>query len=184
MSRNKDLSARIRSINASITTIGRLYGKDSSIYRRFTSTIQKAGGKTRFSKKMFDGDMRQLAKAYNALETLENSQYTTKEGRKQIWKKGRDTFAMNHSDYDESTIVKMFDVFKNSSFSRFDQIYKHSSELFVDAIMNAFEEDNISKKKMTEKVDYFLTHLEEFNDGKTSNDLSTALERFTQWIST
>lgn len=190
MSKLYDLKKRIASANASLTTIQRLYGKDSSIMKHFTSAIQKAGGKTRFSAKMFDGSLRQIAKATNVLEMFENSSYSSKAGRLEIGRKARETFALRHDTYDDVTISKMYHVFKNSSFSRFDEVYKHSSELFVDAIMSAFEDDGMSVRKVEKKIDYFLSHLDEFMSGNnpdyikaTSENRNTvAVENFKKWL--
>lgn len=180
MSGFSDISKRIRSINARITTVGRIYGEDSAIYQRMINTVQKAGGDTRFRASMFEGNLRQIAKATRALETIENSSYSTREGRKKIGKKARETFALNNSTYDDITISKMYDVFKNSSFSRFDEVYKYSSELFVDAIMNAVEMDDISSKDIVSAVNYFTHNLPEFG----AMTRAEAVESFREFLET
>lgn len=190
MSRVVDLKKRIKSANASLTTIQRLYGKDSRIFQHYVSAIQKAGGNTRFSSKMFEGSLRQIAKATNVLEMFENSKYSSKAGRIEIGRQARETFALNHDTYDDVTLSKMYHVFKNSSFSRFDEVYKHSSELFVDAIMEAFEDDGMSVKKVERKIDYFITHLDEFMSGNNpdyikataENRNTAAVENFKKWL--
>lgn len=180
MTRTHDLSARIRSINARITTVGRIYGKESGIYKRIVDTIQKAGGNTRFSGKMFGGSLRDIAKAANALEAVENNPYSTKAGRVAIGEKARATFGERHSTYDDATIEKMYDVFKNSSFARFEEVYKGSSEIFVDAIMDAIESEEFTSKQISTAVDYFTHHLDEF--GATNRD--DAFELFREYLLT
>lgn len=177
MSWEKELSRRIKSINARITTVGNIYGFDSAIYRRIIDTVKKAGGNTRFAKKMFDGGLRQLSKAEHALIAVENSQYTSRAGRKAIGNKARETFAVNHSDYDDIALSKMYELFKNSSFARLDEIFKGSSELVVDAIMTAFETDEPSVRKMNNKIDYFVKHLNDF-DVRSGDDI----EIFRNWL--
>lgn len=165
---------RIRSINAKLTTVGRIYGKDSKIYKNYVSIIQRAGGTgERFNKKMFDGSLRQIAKAERALSTIENSPYTSKAGRKTIGEKARQKFAFNHSDYSDAAIQDMYFVFDNSSFSKIGENFKGYSELYVDAIMSAFEDSDADKKVIAQKVDYFVNHLDSF-----STDFSIALEQF------
>lgn len=165
---------RIRSINAKLTVVGRIYGRDSKIYRNYVSIIQRAGGTgERFNKKMFEGSLRQIAKAERALSTIENSPYTSKAGRKTIGLKARQTFAFNHSDYSDAAIQDMYYVFENSSFSKLGEYFKGYSELYVDAIMNAFEDTDASAKDIAEKVDYFVHNLDSF-----SNDFGVALEQF------
>lgn len=180
MSRTDDLSRRIKSINARITTVGQIYGKDSAIYNRIVDTIKKAGGNSRFSRKMFDGNLRQIAKATRALETIESSQYTSKAGRKSIGETARETFKLHHASYDDITLSKMYDVFKNSSFARFDEVYKGSSDLFVDAIMEAIETDELTSKQIIDAVNYFTHHLDEF--GASSRD--DAIEQFREYLQT
>lgn len=178
MSEWSNLTSRIRSINARITTVGRIYGKDSSIYQRMIDTIQKAGGNTRFKGSMFEGGLRQVAKATRALETIENSQYTTRAGRKAIGAKARETFMLKHDEFDDNTLGKMYDVFQNSSFARFEEVYKGSSELMVDLIMNAAEEDDITSKDLVTAVNYFTHHLDEFVAGNREE----AVESFRNFL--
>lgn len=149
---------RIRSINARITTVGRIYGTDSDIYKRLVHTIQRAGGGTRFSIKMFEGGLRELSKAENALRIIEASQYTTAAGRRAIGEKARETFQLNHAAND-SEVTKMFDVFKNSSFfSRIKELYHGQSDIVVDEIMDAFESDKrLSGKKVAKAIDSVLS---------------------------
>lgn len=180
MSDWQDITKRIRSINARITTVGRIYGKDSSIYRRMIDTIKKAGGNTRFKKSMFEGGLRDIAKADRALQTIENSQYTSAVGRKSIGEKARDTFNLHHNDYDDVVIQKMYDVFANSSFSRFEEVYKGGSEIYVDMIMTAFEEDDISTKDMINAVNYFTHNLQDFKAGTRAE----AIEAFRNFLQT
>lgn len=180
MSDWEDLSKRIRSVNARITTVGRIYGKDSGIYKRMIDTIKKAGGNIRFSKKMFDGSLRQISKAYNALDTIDNSQYTTKAGRKAIGDKARKSFELNHDTYDDVTLGRMYDVFKNSSFARFEEVYKGSSELYVDMIMSAIEEDDISTKDIVKAINYFTHNMDKFNAGNQEE----AMEQFREYLGT
>lgn len=164
-----DLARRIKSINARITTVQRIYGKESSIFKRIQKTISKAGGNARFTKKMFSGDLRQMNRAYRALEAVESSQYLTKEGRKRIGERARETFLTNHS-ISEETSVKLFDVFANSKWLSKISEYFNSSEEIVDAISLVLENDDDSKN-FSEEFDKFAsekiqntTDLSEFID--------------------
>lgn len=143
---NEELTKRIRSVNARITTIQRIYGKDSQIYKRIMSVISKASSEkvTRFKKKMFTGSLRDLSRAENALRTVENNQYLTKEGRKRIGEKARETFFINREaeGYDENVIVQMYDLFQQS-----DKIGKLveaglSSSQLVDELMSTIERED------------------------------------------
>lgn len=175
MAYDDELKKRLRQVNARITTVERIYGVDSSIYKRIVSTIQKAGGNKRFSAKMFSGDLRSLSKAERALSTVENSKYLTKEGRKQIGERARETFYQSHANFSDTTISKMFDVFQNSSFiGRIFDMF--ASEVFVDAIMDALEDD-ADEKELVENLDYFATHMEDFG-----GDIDSAFERFLDMI--
>lgn len=177
--KNAELKSRIKSVNARITTVQKIYGKESGIFKRIISTIQKAGGNTRFKYSMFTGNLRQLNKAYNALNTIESSAYLTKEGRKKIGDEARKTFGVNHSGYSDITLSRIFDVFKNSSFARFNELYNQSSELFVDEIMNALEYDGLSNTDMSDAVNTFLNNLYTFDSGR---NLNNAVENFRDWL--
>lgn len=170
-----ELAKRLRTINAQITTVERIYGRDSHIYKRILSTISKAGGKgTRFTKKMFTGSLRDTAKATNALSAVENSQYLTKEGRRRIGEKARDTFFKNRSSegYDEATITLMYDIFKNSkNFSKFKEI-NVSSSAFIDAIMEAFETFDLKSDDMVKIIDNTLKEHAENINGVTVQERS------------
>lgn len=142
---DKELTKRIRSINAKITTVQRIYGKDSQIFKRIMSVISKASSEnaTRFKKKMFTGSLRDLSRAENALRTIENNQYLTKEGRKRMGEKARKTFFINREaeGYDENVIVQMYDLFQQS-----DKIGKLveaglSSNQLVDEILSTMERE-------------------------------------------
>lgn len=175
------IKSRIKSINARITVVENRYGRDSDIYKKMVDTVRKAGGNTRFTYSMFTGNLRDIAKATRALEAIENSAYSTAEGRKKIGQKARETFAVRHATYDDSVLENMYFVFKNSSFARLDEIFKYSSELFVDAIMSSFESDSISRKKMVNRVNYFTTHLDKFFE-KGMPSRAEAVERFKEYI--
>lgn len=173
----KELTRRIRSINARITVVQRIYGKESSIYKRVEKLIKLAGGNTRFSSKMFEGGLRQIAKAYNTLETIENNPYLSKKGREEIGNKARSTFAANHSEFDSSTLEKMFDVFSNSSFNKLSEIFEGYSDVLVDEIMNALEENgDISSKEISNYIDNFIHELGSYTDN------GDAIENFIQGL--
>lgn len=164
MSRYDDeLKLRLRRINARITAVEMRYGKDSSIYKRIVSTIQRAGneGGTRFKKSMFSGSLRQLSVAENALRTVEVSKYLTKEGRKQIGEKARETFRNNElfSTYSDVTIEKMWDVFANSSALKKVQEVFHSSEVFIDEIMRYIEmsDSDMRGKTIAKRLDKIIS---------------------------
>lgn len=160
----------IKRVNAQITTIQRIYGADSTIYKRIVSTIQKAGGNTRFSSKMFTGSMRQIAKAENALQAISSSSYMTKEGRANIGDKARRSFAKNFDDYDDVVLQKMFDVFKNSSISKLLEVHHSISDFLVDTVMQTFEDDSkLSTKEIGEKIDALIKNLWLYEDFEESD---------------
>lgn len=165
MAWEEDISRRIKTINARITTVQRLYGGDSDIYKRIKSTIKRAGSDTgRFKKSMFTGSLRDLSRAERALTTIENSKYLTKVGRAQIGNEARTTFALNHSDMSDATITRMYDIFQNSGMiGRLFELY--SSDVIVDSIMNALERED--SDDMTDYVkgtiEYIATHMQDYN---------------------
>lgn len=166
MAWEEDISKRIKSINAKITTVQRVYGSESDIYKRITSTVKRAGGdKGRFRKSMFTGSLRDLSRAERALITIEHSKYLTKAGRAQIGEDARRTFALNHSDVSDATITKMYDIFNNSDMlGRLFELY--SSGVIVDSIMNAIERDKdldgyTDYVKGT--IEYIATHMGDYN---------------------
>lgn len=169
----QELTKRIRAINARITTVQRIYGKDSSIFQRIQSTIKKAGGTTsRFSKKMFNGSLRDLSKAENALRTVENSKYLTKEGRKRIGVEARKTFGIKYGErgYNDAQIEKMYDVFKNTpEFNKLSE-YGVSSEVVVDMIMTAFETENISATDMSKYLNDNIRNFIQNSTGRMADE--------------
>lgn len=169
----QELTKRIRAINARITTVQRIYGKDSSIFQRIQSTIKKAGGTTsRFSKKMFNGSLRDLSKAENALRTVENSKYLTKEGRKRIGVEARKTFGIKYGErgYNDAQIEKMYDVFKNTpEFNKLSE-YGASSEVVVDMIMTAFETENISATDMSNYLNDNIRNFIQNSTGRMADE--------------
>lgn len=176
-----EVSHRIKRINAQITTVQRIFGSDSQIYRRIVSTIQKAGGKTRFTKKMFvTNDLRQLSKAERALTTIEHSQYLTKAGRAEIGRKARETFAVNHSDYSDKTITQLYDIFKNSSqYKKVGELFSGSSEVLLDAIAEALEEyEDISAQDMQQFLDVFLPYAFGEAKGTREQQLEQVVDMF------
>lgn len=172
----QDISKRVKSINARITTVQRMYGSDSDIYKRITSTVKRAGGeKGRFRTSMFTGSLRDLSRAERALTTIEHSKYLTKAGRAQIGDEARQTFALNHSDVSESTVVKMYDIFQNSGFiGRLTDIFQ--SDVIVDSIMNALEresEDDSYIDYVKGTIEYIATHMQEYS---STDDVLNAFE--------
>lgn len=171
-----DVSKRIRSINARITTVQRIYGSDSDIYKRITSTVKRAGGENgRFRKKMFTGSLRDLSRAERALITVENSKYLTKAGRAQIGEEARRTFATNNSDVSDATITNMYDLFQNSGMlGRLFELYQ--SDVIVDSIMNAIEREKADEDYqdyVKGTIEYIATHM---GDYKTTKDVLNAFE--------
>lgn len=180
MAWEEDISKRIRSINARILTVQRIYGKDSSIYKRVTSTVKRAGGANgRFTKSMFTGSLRDLSRAERALITVENSKYLTKAGRAQIGEQARQTFAMNHSDVSDATITKMYDIFQNSGMiGRLFELYQ--SDVIVDSIMSALErekDDDDYVDFVMGSIDYIATHM---NDYDSTSAVINAFEELLQ----
>lgn len=174
-----DLATDIKRVNAQITTVQRIYGADSSIYKRIVSTIQKAGGGTRFSSKMFTGNMRQIAKAQNALKAVSSSDYLTKEGRMKIGAKARRTFAKNFDEFDDVTIQKMFDVFKNSSINKLLEVYHSVSDFLVDAVLQSMEDDpKMSTEEVEGKINALVRNLSYF-EGFSESDIT---EFLAQWL--
>lgn len=182
-----DFSKRIRSANARLNTVRRIYGADSSIYKRLSGTVERATGSKFFSKKALDGGLRNIAKVDRALSYIENSVYTSKEGRKSIGEKARRTFERNRmyfseeqqeylSQYSDTAYQKIYDIFENSSFSKIQEAYKGQSAEYVDAILTAFESDDYSVRQMRNKIKYFTEHLDEFGKGET------ALEKFRDFL--
>lgn len=169
MAWEEDIKKRIKSINARITTVQRVYGSESNIYRKISGTVKRAGGeKGRFRTSMFTGSLRDLSRAENALRVIEHSKYLTKEGRKQIGDTARATFAANNSDRSDVTITRMYDIFQNSGMlSRLFEIY--SSDTIVDSIMDALErekEDSDYIDYVKGAIDYIGIHMEDYD----SND--------------
>lgn len=176
MAWEEDITKRIKSINARITTVGRIYGSDSDIYKRIASTVKRAGGiNGRFRKSMFTGSLRDLSRAERALTTIENSKYLTKEGRKQIGEEARKSFALNNPKISDSVITSMFDLFQNSGMlGRLLEVYQ--SDVVVDKIMTALEhekndDDYIDYVKGT--IEYIATHM---GDYKTNKEVLDAFE--------
>lgn len=172
----EDITKRIRSINAKITTVQRLYGSNSDIYKRIESTVKRAGGeKGRFRKKMFTGSLRDLSRAERALTTIEHSKYLTKAGRAQIGDKARQTFAINNPDISDTVITQMYDIFQHSDMlGRLFEIYQ--SDVIVDSIMNALErekEDTDYVDYAKGVIDYIGTHMSDYN---STSDVLNAFE--------
>lgn len=169
MAWEEDIKKRIKSINARITTVQRVYGSNSNIYKKISGTVKRAGGeKGRFRTSMFTGSLRDLSRAENALRVIEHSQYLTKEGRKQIGDKARETFAANNRDMSDITITRMYDIFQSSGMlSRLFEIY--SSDTIVDSIMNALErekDDSDFIDTVKDAIDYIAANMENYD----SND--------------
>lgn len=166
MAWEEDITRRIKSINARITTVERIYGSDSDIYKRISSTVKRAGGdKGRFKKAMFTGTLRDLSRAERAITTVENSKYLTKAGRAQIGEEARKTFAMNNPDVSDATITKMYDIFQNSDMlGRLFEIYQ--SDVIVDAIMSAIERENADddfQDYVKGAIEYIATHMGDYD---------------------
>lgn len=166
MAWEEDVTKRIKSINARITTVQRLYGGDSDIYKRIVSTVKRAGGeKGRFRKSMFLGSLRDLSRAERALITIENSKYLTKAGRAQIGEEARRTFVVHNADMSSETLTRMYDIFQNSGvLGRLFEIY--SSDVIVDSIMNALEREKSDENYIDYvkgSIEYIATHMGDYN---------------------
>lgn len=163
------------------------------MYKRVVSTIQRAGneGGTRFKMAMFTGSLRQLSMAENALRTVESSAYLTKEGRKRIGEKARETFRNNElfSEYSDATFEQIWDVFSNSSTLKKVQEVFHSSETFIDEIMRFIEtsDGDVKGAELAKKLDRFIPialsetgnfsdFLEKFWDAVQADDLDAFLD--------
>lgn len=183
----RDFSKRIRSANARLNTVRRIYGEDSSIYKRISGTVERATGSKFFSKKSLEGGLREIAKVDRALSYVEHSVYTSREGRQKIGEKARRTFEQNRmyfsesqqkylSQYSDIAYQKLYDIFDNSSFSKIQEAYKGQSTEYVDAILTAFENDEYSVRQMRNKIKYFTEHMDEFGKGET------AIEKFRDFL--
>lgn len=166
MAWEEDIKKRIKSINARITTVQRLYGSNSNVYKKISNTVKRAGGeKGRFRTAMFTGSLRDLSRAENALRVIEHSAYLSKEGRAQIGEKARETFALHNSDKSDITLSRMYDIFQNSGMiHRLFELFP--SDTIVDSIMNALEreksdDDYIDYVKGT--IEYIATHMSDYD---------------------
>lgn len=135
----------MRSINAKILNIEKIYGKDSQIVRRVYATIGRAYGmdvKARFTKIDTLG-VKERQKVYMALEAVGKSEYLSGAGRKRIAERARKSFAQYHVAYSSAEkLTQVFDYFQQSNnWARIRELAgEERSDIELDQIMQAQEE--------------------------------------------
>lgn len=115
----------LRSINAKILNVERIYGKDSKITQRIYETINRAyktQGMTRFRKLNRTASFSDEIRIINAYEHIINSPFTSQEGRRQMAENWRTSFNSARG-WSDSRIARAQDIFNNSiNWSRFREL--------------------------------------------------------------
>lgn len=152
-----DLKRRIKSANARITNVERVYGKDSkfvkSIYKSLESAYGVGGGeKRRFTTPADNAKLVDIAKIDRALQRIEMSAYTSKAGRDAAYKKSRESWAKENPDKD----IRAFDMFIKAKEELGEMVYKTSSQI-INEVDKAV---GLSKKDFKEIIQQYKDDIE------------------------
>lgn len=165
----------IKKVNAQILNTEKRYGKDSQIVKRIYNTINLAygtEGKTRFTKSAEGYSFKQITLIQNAIDTVENSAYTSASGRKRMRQNWSKSFKADRPHWNDKETEKMLDFFENSV--DWNKIRELAGKGYSGQIVeNLRELDEEELAKIDSLFSYYINS--SYKDDYTFNDLITLI---------
>lgn len=165
----------LRSINAKILNVERIYGKDSKITQRIYETINRAYGtseKTRFTSIPKTTSFSTSIKILHAYEQVLNSPFTSAAGRKNMAKRWKESFNSSRG-WSDARIARAQDIFTNSvNWNRFRELAgDFGSDRAIAILTQDDEKRNIDAQQLDEYFDAYTETSRNVDSAQVTDDL-------------